>query len=110
MSMSVSKEGNVLFNDALNTFYLRLYCVALMVKYHSYSERGNLLPPIHGYSFRLVARALLYAPSLIARRIAHTMAFVTPGVMSVFDDNYAVDYLLNAIKVHVSSDINSMSQ
>ena len=28
------KEGNVLFNDALNTFYLRLYGVMHMVKYH----------------------------------------------------------------------------
>ena len=38
------KEGNVLFNDALNTFYLRLYGVGHMVKDHSDSERGNLLP------------------------------------------------------------------
>ena len=29
------KEGNVLFNDALNTFYLRLYGVIHMVKDHS---------------------------------------------------------------------------
>ena len=33
------KEGNVLFNDALNTFYLWLYGVEHMVKYHSDSER-----------------------------------------------------------------------
>ena len=33
------KEGNVLFNDALNTFYLRLYGIGHMVKYHSDSER-----------------------------------------------------------------------
>ena len=33
------KEGNVLFNDALNAFYLRLYGVGHMVKYHSDSER-----------------------------------------------------------------------
>ena len=38
------EEGNVLFNDALNTFYLRLYGVRYMVKDHSDSERGNLLP------------------------------------------------------------------
>ena len=36
-------EGNVLFNDALNTFYLRLYGVRHMVKDHL------------GYSFRLTA-------------------------------------------------------
>ena len=39
------KEGNVLFNDALNTFYLRLYGVTHMVKDHSDSEKGNPLPP-----------------------------------------------------------------
>ena len=35
------KEGNVLFNDALDTFYLRLYRVRHMVKNHSDSEKGN---------------------------------------------------------------------
>ena len=39
------KEGNVLFNDALNTFYLWLYGVRHMVKDHSDSERGNTLLP-----------------------------------------------------------------
>ena len=41
----VRKEGNVLFNDTLNTFYLRLYGVKHMVTDHSDSERENLLPP-----------------------------------------------------------------
>ena len=31
----IHKEGNVLFNDALNTFYLWLYGVTHMVKDHS---------------------------------------------------------------------------
>ena len=48
--VSGRKEGNVLFNDALNTFYLRLYGVGHMVKDHSDSERGNPLPP-HGLLF-----------------------------------------------------------
>ena len=39
------REKNVLFNDALNTFYLRLYGVRHMVKDHSDSEKGNPLPP-----------------------------------------------------------------
>ena len=39
------EEGNVLFNDALNTFYLRLYGIGHMVKDHSDSERGNPLLP-----------------------------------------------------------------
>ena len=40
-----SVEGNVLFNDALNSFYLRLYGVRHMVKDNSDSEKGNPLPP-----------------------------------------------------------------
>ena len=39
------KNGGVLFNDALNTFYLRLYGVRHMVKDLSDSERENPLPP-----------------------------------------------------------------
>ena len=39
------KEGNVLFNDTLNTFYLQLYGIRHMVEDHSDSEKGNLLPP-----------------------------------------------------------------
>ena len=42
---SLWKEGNVLFNDELNTFYLRLYSVGHMVKDHSDNEGGNPLPP-----------------------------------------------------------------
>ena len=38
-------ELNVLFNDALNTFYLQLYGVRHMVKDHSDSEKGIHLPP-----------------------------------------------------------------
>ena len=41
----IERERNVLFNDALNTFYLRLYGVRHMVKDHSDSEKANLLPP-----------------------------------------------------------------
>ena len=43
--MEGRNEGNVLFNNALNTFYLRLYGVGHMVKDHSDSERGNPLLP-----------------------------------------------------------------
>ena len=32
------------FNEALNTFYLRLYGIRHMVKDHSDSVKGNLLP------------------------------------------------------------------
>ena len=49
------RERNVLFNDALNTFYLWLYGVIHMVKDHSDSEKGNLLPP-HGLLFPISSK------------------------------------------------------
>ena len=59
-----------LFNNALNTFYLR-YMVSdiYMVKDHSDSEKGNPLLP-HGLLF----------PSYSKDRIAHTTGFVIPVV------------------------------
>ena len=63
------KEGNVLFNDALNTFYLRLYGVRHMVKDHSDSEKGNPLSP-----HRLHLSINMHHPT---DRITHTKAFVT---------------------------------
>ena len=49
------REKNVLFNDALNIFYLRLYGVGHMVKDYSDSERGNPLPP-HGLLFPISSK------------------------------------------------------
>ena len=43
--MDGRKERNVLFNDALNTFYLQLYGIKQMVKDHWDIKRGNLQPP-----------------------------------------------------------------
>ena len=54
-NLSYTKYGNILFNDALNTFYLRLYGVRHMVKDHSDSERGNPLPP-HGLLFPISSK------------------------------------------------------
>ena len=70
------KEGNVLFNDTLNTFYLRLYGVKHMVKYHTDSERGNPLP-LHGLIFLIKQQGFFYMHHP-TDRITHTMAFVTP--------------------------------
>ena len=44
-SMRKREKCFFLFNDALNTFYLRLYGVRHTVKDHSDSEKGNPLPP-----------------------------------------------------------------
>ena len=57
------KEGTLLFNDALNTFYLRLYGIRHMVKDYSDSERGNPLLP-HGilFSICIIPQTGLYIP------------------------------------------------
>ena len=49
------RKGNVLFNDALNTFYLRLYGIRHMVKDHTDSKRGNPLLP-HGLLFLISSK------------------------------------------------------
>ena len=64
------KEGNVYFNDALNTFYLWLYGIRQMVKNHSDRERENPLLP----------HRLLFYMNHPTDRITHTMAFVIPAM------------------------------
>ena len=54
--LTLCKEGNDLFNDALNTFYLRLYGVRYIVKDYSDSERGNLLLLPHGLFFPISSK------------------------------------------------------
>ena len=109
------KEGNVLFNDALNTFYLRLYGVRHMVKDDSDSEKreremfyltthsthfiyGYMASDIWlrtilivrkktrcrhiGYSFRLTARVLLYAPSHIQDSTYHGRCYTSRGALA----------------------------
>ena len=71
------KEGNVLFNDTLNTFYLWLYGVIHMVKDHSDSEKENPLPP-HGLIFPISSKDSFICT--IPERIAHTMVFISPVV------------------------------
>ena len=75
------KEGNVLFNDAFNTFYLRLYGVRHMVKDHSDSERGNPLPP-HRLLFPLAARVLLYASSRRQDNTHHDLCYTSRGALA----------------------------
>ena len=70
---SRKEEGDVLFNDVLNTFYLRLYGVRHMVNDHLDCERGNPLPP-HGQLFPINSKG-----SFICI-IPQTTAFVTPVV------------------------------
>ena len=51
------KEGRTfLFKDALDIFYLRLYGIRDLVKDHSDSQRGNLLPPLRGLHFSISSK------------------------------------------------------
>ena len=77
INLLIFKEGNVLFNNALNTFYLCLYGVRHMVKDHSDSENGNPLPS-HRLLFPISSKDSFICT--IPHRIAHTTAFVTPVV------------------------------
>ena len=66
----VWKEGNVLFNDTLNTFYLRLHGVRHLVKGHSDSEWATLSDYQQGFFY-------MHHPT---DKMTHTTAFVTPVV------------------------------
>ena len=76
MAVMRRKEGHVLFNDALNTFYLRLYGVRHMVKDHSIVRKETCCRHI-GYSFRLAAKVLLYAPSHIQDSTYHDLCYTS---------------------------------
>ena len=75
------KERNVLFNDALNTFYLWLYGVRHMVKDHSDSEKETCCRHI-GYSYRLTARVLLHAPSHRQDSTYHGLCYTSRGALA----------------------------
>ena len=69
--ISNEKKENVLFNNALNTFYLWLHGIGHMVKNHM------------GYSFRLIARVLLYAPSHRQDSTYHSLCYTSRGALAV---------------------------
>ena len=75
------RERDLLFNDALNTFYLRLYGVRHMVKNHSDSEKGNPLPP-HRLLLSIKARVLLYAPSHRQDNTYHGLCYTSRGALA----------------------------
>ena len=74
------REGNVLFNDALNTFYLRLYGVRHMVKNHS--EKKITRCRHIGYSLWLAARVLLYASSHRQDNTYHDLCYTSGGALA----------------------------
>ena len=73
------EEGNVLFNDALTTFYLWL-CVGHMVKDHSDSERGNLQLPLHGLHFLISSKESLTC--IIPHNTYHGLCYTSHGALA----------------------------
>ena len=88
--MEQRKEGNVLFNDALDTFYLRLYGVRHLVKDHSDSEKGNRYRHM-GYSFRLAARVLLDTLSYRQDNTCHGLCYTSRGALAVTINSYEIN-------------------
>ena len=73
------EEGNVLFNDALNTFYLRLYGVRHRT---IHIVRKETCCCHIGYSFRLTSRVLLYAPSQRQDSTFHGLCYTSRGALA----------------------------
>ena len=82
MSYEGTKEI-VLFNDALNTFYLRLYGIRHMVKDHSDSEIGLLFP---------ISSKVVFYMHHPTDGIAHTTAFFTPVVAVSYEVKTVLNY------------------
>ena len=71
------RERNVLFNDALNTFYLRLYGVRTILIVRKETRCRHI-----GYSYRLTARVLLYAPSHRQDSTYHGVCYTSRGALA----------------------------
>ena len=76
-----NRERNVLFNNALNTFYLWLYGVRHMVKDHLIVRKETRCCHI-GYSYRLTARVLLYASSHRQDNTYHSLYYTSRGALA----------------------------
>ena len=74
-----SNQGNVLFNDALNTFDIWFYGVRHMVKNHSDREREVTRCRHMGYSFQLTVRVLLYASTRKQDNTCHGFCLTSRG-------------------------------
>ena len=79
----IGKEGNVLFNDALNTFYLQLYGDMYMVKDHSKMNRT-----VNGKMRRLHQHAQVYSKCIksVLKVLDQLILHITPGNFQIFRD------------------------
>ena len=64
-----------------STHFIYGYMASDMVKDHSDSEKGNLLPP-HRLLFPITARVLLYAPSHRQDSTYHGFCYTSRGALA----------------------------
>ena len=81
VGMRKERKGNALFNDALNTFYLRLYGVRHMVKDHSDSERGKPLPP-HRLLFLISSKGSFICITTQRGNTYHSLCYTSSGALA----------------------------
>ena len=75
------QEANVLFNDALNTFYLRFMVSDIWLRTILIVRKETRCCHI-GYSYRLTARIILYAPSLRQDNTYHGLCYTSRGALA----------------------------
>ena len=81
MEREKERERDDLFNDTLNTFYPRLYGVRHMVRTILIVRKETRYRHI-GYSYRLTARVLLYAPSHRQDKTYHGLCYTSRGALA----------------------------
>ena len=75
------REKNVLFNDALNTFYLGYMASDIWLRTILIVRKETRCRHI-GYSYRLTARVLLYAPSHRQDNTYHGLCYTSRGALA----------------------------
>ena len=75
------EEGTILFNGALNTFYLWLYGIRHMVKDHSDVERGNPLLP-HRLLLSINSKGSFYASFHRQDNTYHGLCYPSRGALA----------------------------
>ena len=75
------RERNALFNDALNTFYLRYMASDIWLRTILIVRKETRCRHI-GYSYRLTARVLLYAPSHRQDNTYHSLCYTSRGALA----------------------------
>ena len=78
---SLEDGRTFLFNDTLNTFYLRLYGVGHMIKDNS-DRAETRCRHYMDYTFRLAARVLLCASSHREDSTYHSLCYTSRGTLT----------------------------